>query len=153
MDDDSASLGYAKPRHYADDYVMPTDDSLSQALRALRTAPPDEREAFWEAVRGSFSVTTPEQEAAGRARREAQRAAEDAKCLVYYVRFGDRVKIGTTANLKGRLHSLPHDEVLATEPGSYPIERARHAAFADLRVTGEWFRYEEPLVSHIAGLQ
>lgn len=31
-------------------------------------------------------------------------------------------------------------------------ESKRHRQFADLRIKGEWFRYEEPLVSHIAGL-
>ena len=73
--------------------------------------------------------------------------------VVYYIRFGDRVKIGYTTNMYSRMMAIPHDEVLATEPGTMQDERARHAAFADLRVTGEWFRYEEPLVSHIAGLQ
>lgn len=74
--------------------------------------------------------------------------------VIYYVRFGDRVKIGTTTNIRQRMASIPHDEVLATELGSYDLEKQRHAQFADLRHTkrGEWFRYEGALVDHIASL-
>ena len=152
MDDDTASLGYAGPRHYAEDHrANPDHDPMIQALRAVRTAPAAEREAFWTAVRDSFSVATPEQEAERCRQLVARHEAPTG--TVYYIRFSDRVKIGYTTNLRQRLNGLPHDEVLATEPGTIQDERARHAAFADLRVTGEWFRYEEPLVSHIAGLQ
>lgn len=50
--------------------------------------------------------------------------------VVYYLRFGDRIKIGTTTNLRTRLISVPCDEVLAVEPGSYALERERHEQFA-----------------------
>lgn len=146
MDETTARLGYAKPKHYA----APDDpDAMLEALRAVHEAPPAEREVFWTALRGALSKTTPELEAEHQ-RRKAARPVDLG--IVYYIRFADRVKIGYTTNLRQRLHNLPHDEVLATEPGTLQDERARHVAFADLRVTGEWFRYEEPLVSHIAGL-
>ena len=35
--------------------------------------------------------------------------------VVYYLRYGDRIKIGTSANPRQRVASLPHDEVLAFE--------------------------------------
>lgn len=75
--------------------------------------------------------------------------------VVYYVLFGDRVKIGTTTKLRKRLTAIPHDRVLATEPGSYDVERQRHAQFRHLREgrNREWFRYEAELVDHIRGLQ
>lgn len=73
--------------------------------------------------------------------------------LVYYIRFGDRVKIGYSSNLAGRLRALPHDEVLATEPGTYALEAARHRQFRELRLTGEWFDHAEPLTSHIETLR
>lgn len=82
-----------------------------------------------------------------------QAVLRDPRSLVYYVRFGDRVKIGTTTALRHRLRNIPHDEILALEPGSYDIEHQRHEQFADLWVKGEWFRYEEPLISHIAALR
>lgn len=74
---------------------------------------------------------------------------------VYYIRFGNRIKIGTSSNLKGRLSTLPYDEVLAIEPGSYDLERLRHAAFAEYRIDGqaEWFRDTEDLREHIHQLQ
>jgi len=72
--------------------------------------------------------------------------------LVYYLQFGDRVKIGTTTNLKNRMLVIPHDRLLATEPGDQAWEHHRHLEFAALRITGEWFHYRDPLTQHIARL-
>lgn len=68
--------------------------------------------------------------------------------VVYYLRFGDRVKIGTTTNLRSRLAAIPHDELLAVEPGNHAIEHMRHLQFADFRVTGEWFRNSPDVADH-----
>jgi hypothetical protein len=75
-----------------------------------------------------------------------------ATAVVYYLRFGDRVKIGTTTNLARRLSAIPHDEVLATEVGSFTLERERHGQFAADRVIGEWFHMSPSLMEHIEGL-
>lgn len=74
---------------------------------------------------------------------------------VYYIRFGDRIKIGTSSSLKGRLNSLPHDEILALEPGSYAVERQRHRDFARLRIDGqrEWFHDSAYLRAHAVRLR
>lgn len=73
--------------------------------------------------------------------------------MVYYMRFGDRVKIGYTTNLTSRLKAVPNDELLATEPGTRAVEAARHRQFRELRLTGEWFDHVEPLIGHIEGLR
>lgn len=73
--------------------------------------------------------------------------------VVYYVLFGDRIKIGTTTNLTRRLQDLPHDELLATEPGGTGVERQRHAQFGVYRVTGEWFEMGDELVDHVNELR
>lgn len=75
--------------------------------------------------------------------------------LVYYVQFGNRIKIGTTTDLKNRLSCLPHDRLLAVENGDYEVEHARHLQFAADRITkkGEWFRPSPELLSHIASLK
>lgn len=74
--------------------------------------------------------------------------------MVYYVRFGDRVKIGTTKNLRQRLTVVPHDEVMATEPGGPHVERQRHKQFAHLQIRKgshrEWFTLTPELADHIA---
>lgn len=72
---------------------------------------------------------------------------------VYYMRIGNRVKIGYTTNLRGRLASLNPEELMTFEYGGIDRERARHQEFARLRTHGEWFRYESPLVEHIAAIQ
>ena len=70
--------------------------------------------------------------------------------VVYYLRFGDRVKIGTTANPRQRLAAIWHHEVLAFERGDRLLERRRHTEFADDRLGGEWFRLSPAVRDHIA---
>lgn len=73
--------------------------------------------------------------------------------VVYYLRFRDRIKIGTTANPRGRFASLPHDEVLAFERGDRALEQRRHAQFAGQRIPRtEWFERSDALDAHIAAV-
>lgn len=72
--------------------------------------------------------------------------------VVYYMRLGNRVKIGMSASLVNRVADIQPEELMATEPGGYDIEKLRHQQFAELRVSGEWFRLEDPLTSYIANL-
>lgn len=74
--------------------------------------------------------------------------------VVYYIRFSDRIKIGYSANPEKRIAALPHDEVLAMEPGGRELEAARHGQFAEARIgRGEWFHMAPALVAHIRQLQ
>jgi hypothetical protein len=73
--------------------------------------------------------------------------------VVYYLRFADRVKIGTSANPRQRLAAIRHDELLAFERGDRALEGRRHVEFAADRYPGtEWFRLSDPLAAHIAVL-
>lgn len=72
--------------------------------------------------------------------------------VVYFVRFRDRIKIGHTTNLRQRLRAFPVDEVLLTIPGSVEDEARCHAAFAHLRVQGEWFTEGPELLAFIRSL-
>jgi len=70
--------------------------------------------------------------------------------VVYYLRFDDRVKIGTTANPRQRFGALRYDELLAFERGDRMLEQRRHAQFADHRLPGtEWFVTHPALEEHI----
>lgn len=73
---------------------------------------------------------------------------------VYFVRLDSRVKIGKTYNIAQRLQSFanPLIQVLATEPGYTVRERQLHKQFEELRVAGEWFRLEDPLIKYIRNL-
>ncbi|MWB97194.1 GIY-YIG nuclease family protein [Agromyces sp. MMS17-SY077] len=74
--------------------------------------------------------------------------------VVYYLGFRDEIKIGTSGNPRRRIAALPHDEVLAFEPGGRTLEQRRHAQFGELRLRGgEWFARGEPLLAHIADLR
>lgn len=81
-----------------------------------------------------------------------------ADSVVYYVRIGQHIKIGTTTNLPARLRSLSidHDSglLLATEPGGRKLEAHRHAEFVEdrLLMDRELFRPSQRLRNHIAAL-
>jgi hypothetical protein len=73
--------------------------------------------------------------------------------VVYYLRFRDRIKIGTSSNPRMRLAQLRYDALLAFERGDRATEQKRHEQFAATRFPGsEWFRDSEELVDHIAAL-
>lgn len=70
--------------------------------------------------------------------------------VVYYIKFRDQVKIGTTRNLRKRWVNLQTTELLyGFEFGSHAVEAARHRQFARFRRTGEWFEDNQHLRAHI----
>jgi hypothetical protein len=70
--------------------------------------------------------------------------------VAYYVRYGDRVKIGTSSTPHRRLSAIWHDELLAFERGDRRLERRRHEQFAAERFDRtEWFALSERLRAHI----
>ncbi|MFD5631604.1 GIY-YIG nuclease family protein [Streptomyces sp. NPDC127072] len=71
---------------------------------------------------------------------------------VYFIRNGDRVKIGYTANLRNRLSSfgLRVDAVTLLLTGGKRLERALHRYFAQYRIPDtEWFHYVPEIDSYI----
>jgi hypothetical protein len=85
-------------------------------------------------------------------------ATRDASGNIYFIRFGNRIKIGFSVQPQVRLGAIPHDEVLAVIPGTLADERALHRRFDHLRETlpgkgpgpREWFRIAPDLVQYIA---
>lgn len=73
--------------------------------------------------------------------------------VVYYMRIGNRVKIGWSTSLASRLATINPEELMATELGGRKLEHARHQEFRELHSHGEWFRLESPLVEHIEQLR
>jgi len=69
--------------------------------------------------------------------------------VVYYLRWRDRVKIGTSSNPRARLAQLRFDDLLAFERGDRMLEHRRHAQFAALRLGGEWFEWADPIADHV----
>jgi len=70
--------------------------------------------------------------------------------VVYYLRHGARIKIGTTTNPRQRFAAIWHDELLAIERGDRRLERARHEQFARERLErSEWFESSPRLLAHI----
>jgi hypothetical protein len=63
-------------------------------------------------------------------------AGENHAPVVYFARMADKVKIGTTTNLKQRVRSFYLDlsDVLVVVPGGKDVEAAYHKRFASSRV-------------------
>jgi hypothetical protein len=73
--------------------------------------------------------------------------------LVYFIRNGNRIKIGTSTELKRRIRTLAlrAENVALLLDGDRRLERQLHNQFADLRIGDtEWFAYEAPLTDYIA---
>jgi hypothetical protein len=72
--------------------------------------------------------------------------------LVYFIRNGNRVKIGTTTELKRRIRTLalrPENVALLVD-GDHRRERQFHKQFAEHRIgNSEWFAHEGSLADHI----
>lgn len=72
---------------------------------------------------------------------------------IYYLRIGDRIKIGHTVNLRNRLGSYPPDAVLlCAHPGTRSDEAALHQLFQSYCEAGrEWYGdRHQPILDHIA---
>jgi len=79
---------------------------------------------------------------------------DDRESIVYYIRRGDLIKIGTTTNPKRRFEALVPDEILAWEPGGTTEEALRHRQFRRLKQgIGEYFRGEPDLLRHCRKLR
>lgn len=73
--------------------------------------------------------------------------------VVYYVKIGNHIKIGCTADFANRMSSLMPDRIFGTEPGDRNLERERHEQFAHLRSKGrEYFDPGEDLMTHIVAV-
>ena len=76
----------------------------------------------------------------------------NAASVVYFIQWGDRVKIGYTSDLKKRLKSLTFspDAVLLAIPGDRAAELAIHHRLAKYRFPRtEWFEMSEEVLDYI----
>ena len=101
------------------------------------------------------STEPEEQRSARQSVWDAERAEKRAAGVVYYVRMGEFIKIGTSTNVPRRLGELylRPDALLATEPGGATLERQRHREFADERFDRELFEPSDRLLQHIEALR
>jgi hypothetical protein len=82
------------------------------------------------------------------------RRTRSKRGLIYFVRVGDKVKIGFTNDVHRRLSELQVSSPVKLEPllilrGSAVMERALHRKFKAQRLNREWFRLDGPLAAFI----
>lgn len=75
--------------------------------------------------------------------------------LIYYLRVGDKIKIGFTTDLEQRLRAYPPFAVLlATHPGTVKLEGQMHAKFCAHLIGGrEWFAVSDQIMQHIENVR
>jgi len=87
---------------------------------------------------------------------EAEKAAlrQERDGFVYYIRIGERIKVGYSVDVKRRMRAYPPgSKLLAVEPGDRELEKARHRQFAGSRTDGrEWFRPTQDLMELVQEL-
>lgn len=66
---------------------------------------------------------------------------------VYFIQFGDRVKIGYTTKPAQRMQGLPHDRVIGMVPGTRDDEASWHRLLAPHHIVGEWFAAEPEVLA------
>lgn len=82
----------------------------------------------------------------------------DGWCYVYFVRAGDRIKIGRATDVGRRflviqaLHAYELSLVLSI-PAHAALEAAIHRRFKHLKERGEWFRLEPDLAAFILAVK
>lgn len=82
------------------------------------------------------------------------RERDDKSAIVYYIRRGALIKIGTTVQPHKRFATLLPDEILGFEPGGRALEQSRHDEFAHLRVGAtEHFRITPVLLGHARAMR
>ena len=146
------SVADATPGH--DGYVMVTCYSCG-ATMAIQTA----NEYLYRAapVATEIAIAPPDDAQAILGSRAAMIEVDRNKGVpfVYFIRLGPYVKIGTSSDVRGRIGalSLAPGNLLAVVRGSYPVEKATHRRFAQLRAFREWFYLQDELLDHINDLQ
>lgn len=85
-----------------------------------------------------------------RARRNAAHAKKmyDTS-VVYFIRFRDAVKVGTTTDLSTRMNELPWEEIVGIAPGGIHAEVQHHRNLRPYRIHGEWFELTDEVAAYI----
>jgi hypothetical protein len=94
---------------------------------------------------GSYTNEVQKRDKAARHIRQLEKADEfrgDMPGFVYYLRVGERIKVGYSVDVKRRMRQYPPGcTLLAVEPGDRDLERKRHQQFRGSLLDGrEWFR-------------
>lgn len=76
---------------------------------------------------------------------------------VYFMRVGDRMKIGMSKNVRGRAKEIQTGqsepvEVVYSVKGGRELEKYFHVRFVTEKLHGEWFKYRGPLKAFLDGL-
>lgn len=85
---------------------------------------------------------------------QARQDAAEAKkgydtSVVYFIRFRDAVKVGTTTDLITRMSELPWEEVVGIAPGGIHCEVKHHRNLRPYRIHGEWFEMTNEVAAYI----
>ena len=112
-------------------------------------------EAHRRVIRGDHREAAAEIRAGEAATKTRKRITSNRPGSIYYLRVGDRVKIGFTTDLYQRMMQYPpNSELLALHPGTPALEKEMHQDFSRHLADGrEWFHPNPELDAHIQKVQ
>lgn len=107
--------------------------------------------AYAERLQYLTEITPQDRADAGKMVIQPGNYLDERDSVVYYIRIGHFVKIGTTVDMYNRMSTLQPDEILATELGGRDLEVSRHQQFAHIRAPKgrEYFYPTDELMAHI----
>jgi len=135
--------------------IKPGDPGYGQILMEIRKLDSYGVEITQDIIRNVIcEIQGSDQPIRGQAPNEPSVLPQDGSVIVqdevvYYIRIGNRIKIGTSVNFPLRMAQLNPEEIMAIESGGYTLEHHRHRQFADIRVHGEWFAFDAKLKAHM----
>lgn len=136
------------------DTTDPAWPSVAAVLREMADADVEIDEAAVEiaaklgARRHRLAMVNPQNTRSGRPAFHQMTLTGTSDSIIYYIRRGDLIKIGTTTDPARRFTALMPDEILAFEPGDDELETARHRQFGHLWHRAEYFRIAPELLEH-----
>lgn len=127
-------------------------EHAAQAWKLFDAKEPDD---YKRIVRGEAKEVAAAQRATEARSAEAKRLAKLRAGMIYYIRIGDRIKIGYTRDMYRRMGQYPpNTELLAMHPGTPLLEQQMHQQFGKYLADGrEWFHPNPELDAHIAKLK
>lgn len=146
----SKSIGYDKPNNTFICGHCGGRFTTGQVQASMKARNAIEQRAHIEKGRREWEERMAQMDDADRVRRAL--INEGNTSVIYYIRFRDAVKVGTSIDVAKRLTMHPWEELVAIEPGGRTLEQKRHKQLKAARLDGEWFELTDHVRDFIADI-
>lgn len=151
---------YSRPRGETDKEIGQSQATLECFAESIGLSSDGEAQREWERVQEIPREEWQRRHSDWNGRPRASRKSRlyRAGGSVYFIRYGEMIKIGFTLNVAKRVVGLQSGfpsalELVHSIPGTPLDEMYLHKKFSSLKERGEWFRAEPVLLGYIESLK